>query len=121
MQGAAHMGCDPAVLAGSIPIDQGRRAFEGHWGVRLPLTSGPHLLQMMDTVARTIGRTGRIPVRVRIVRVSIAHQPGSKGTEHRTEYSVDDRALALLALSLLLRLSQRVAAARKFGGKVGFR
>ena len=28
VQGAAHMGCDPGVLPGSIPVDQGRHACE---------------------------------------------------------------------------------------------
>ena len=32
VQGAAHMGCDPAVLAGSTPIDRGRQAFEAPLG-----------------------------------------------------------------------------------------
>jgi len=48
VQGAAHMGCDPGVLAGSIPLDQGRHACEGVWGVDLPTTPGLHLLEMMD-------------------------------------------------------------------------
>ena len=48
VQGAAHMGCDPAVLAGSTPIDRERQAFEDRWGVRLPLTAGLNMLQMMD-------------------------------------------------------------------------
>lgn len=48
VQGAAQMGCDPGVLAGSLPIDQGSDAFERRWGVRLPRTRGLHLLEMMD-------------------------------------------------------------------------
>jgi formate dehydrogenase major subunit len=48
VQGAAHMGCDPAVLPGSMPLDQGRHACEGLWGLPLPSTPGLHLLEMMD-------------------------------------------------------------------------
>ena len=48
VQGAAHMGCDPAVLPGSIALDKGRAAGEALWGVPLPVTRGLHLLEMMD-------------------------------------------------------------------------
>ena len=48
VQGAAHMGCDPAVLAGSTSIDRGRAACERRWGVRLPATRGLNLLEMME-------------------------------------------------------------------------
>ncbi len=48
VQGAAHMGCDPAMLTGSTPIDQGRDAFGQQWGVSLPTTRGLHMLAMMD-------------------------------------------------------------------------
>ncbi|HEY5619408.1 MAG TPA: formate dehydrogenase subunit alpha [Vicinamibacterales bacterium] len=48
VQGAAHMGCDPAVLTGATPLDQGRDAFEHQWGVPLPATRGLHALQMVD-------------------------------------------------------------------------
>jgi formate dehydrogenase major subunit len=51
VQGAAHMGCDPGVLSGSIPIDQGRDGFADRWGVPLPSTRGMHLLEMMDAAA----------------------------------------------------------------------
>jgi formate dehydrogenase major subunit len=48
VQGAAHMGCDPAVLPGSIPLHQGRGACEGRWRVSLPATAGKHMLAMLD-------------------------------------------------------------------------
>jgi formate dehydrogenase major subunit len=51
VQGAAHMGCDPASLTGSIPIDRGRAAFEQKWGVGLPVTPGLTMLEMMDAAA----------------------------------------------------------------------
>jgi formate dehydrogenase major subunit len=48
VQGAAHMGCDPGVLPGSIPLDRGRHAAEALWGVPLPVGRGLHQLEMMD-------------------------------------------------------------------------
>ena len=48
VQGAAHMGADPGILTGSIPIEQGRESFERIWGVPLPHEPGLNLLQMMD-------------------------------------------------------------------------
>ena len=51
VQGSAHMGCEPATLPGSTPIDQARAAFERHWDVPLPSTRGLHMLDMMDRAA----------------------------------------------------------------------
>jgi formate dehydrogenase major subunit len=51
VQGAAHMGCDPALLAGSAPLAQARAAFEGRWDVRLPATRGRTLPEMLDGAA----------------------------------------------------------------------
>ena len=48
VQGSAHMGCDPALLPGSVPLDQGRDACEALWGVSLPVTRGLTLMEMMD-------------------------------------------------------------------------
>jgi formate dehydrogenase major subunit len=48
VQGAAHMGCDPGVLPGAMPLDRGRQACEALWGVPIPATPGRHLLEMMD-------------------------------------------------------------------------
>ncbi len=51
VQGAAHMGCEPATLPGSTPIDQGRAAAEHQWGAAVPSTRGMNLLEMMDAAA----------------------------------------------------------------------
>jgi formate dehydrogenase major subunit len=51
VQGSAHMGCDPGVLPGSIPIDAGRERIETVWGTSLPSTPGAHLLTMLDAAA----------------------------------------------------------------------
>ena len=47
VQGAAHMGCEPATLPGSTPIEEGRTRFEDQWG-RLPTSRGLNLIEMMD-------------------------------------------------------------------------
>jgi formate dehydrogenase major subunit len=48
VQGAAHMGCEPGTLPGSVPIDEGRAAFEHQWGGSLPHVRGLNLIEMMD-------------------------------------------------------------------------
>lgn len=51
VQGAAHMGCDPSILAGSIPIEQGRALVETVWGIGPPAARGLNLMQMIDAAA----------------------------------------------------------------------
>jgi formate dehydrogenase major subunit len=46
VQGAVRMGCDPALLTGSVFLDQGREAFERCWGVSLPRTRGMTMPEM---------------------------------------------------------------------------
>jgi formate dehydrogenase major subunit len=48
VQGAAHMGCEPAILTGGVPIEQGRAAFEAAWGTTLPVRPGLRLPDMLD-------------------------------------------------------------------------
>jgi formate dehydrogenase major subunit len=48
VQGAAHMGCDPGILTGSIAVDEGRPHFESVWKAPLPTRKGLSQLQMMD-------------------------------------------------------------------------
>lgn len=48
VQGAAHMGCDPSILTGSVPIEEGRALFESVWGIGPPAARGLNLMQMMD-------------------------------------------------------------------------
>lgn len=48
VQGAAHMGCDPALLTGSTSLVEGRELFEGMWRARVPSTPGLRLLDMME-------------------------------------------------------------------------
>jgi formate dehydrogenase major subunit len=55
VQGAAHMGCDPGVLPGSVALDEGRAACETHWNGRVPAIRGLHLLDMLDAA-----RAGRL-------------------------------------------------------------
>ena len=42
------MGCDPATLTGSVPIDERRALFESVWNALIPRTPGHNLLSMMD-------------------------------------------------------------------------
>ncbi|HTW34583.1 MAG TPA: formate dehydrogenase subunit alpha [Rhizomicrobium sp.] len=48
VQGAAHMGCDPSVLTGSVPIQENAARFGAMWGATISRSHGLHLLQMMD-------------------------------------------------------------------------
>jgi formate dehydrogenase major subunit len=48
VQGAAHMGCEPGLLTGSMPIAAGRQAFEERWEMSLPSSKGLNLMQMLD-------------------------------------------------------------------------
>ncbi len=48
VQGAAHMGCDPGILTGSVSLNEGRSLFESVWGASVPHERGLNLLEMMD-------------------------------------------------------------------------
>lgn len=48
VQGAAHMGCDPGTLTGSVSLKEGRYEFENVWHAPVPETHGLNLLEMMD-------------------------------------------------------------------------
>lgn len=48
VQGAAHMGCDPGILTGSIGIEEGRSLFESVWNAPVPASKGLNQLQMID-------------------------------------------------------------------------
>ncbi|MBI3933554.1 MAG: formate dehydrogenase subunit alpha [Acidobacteria bacterium] len=54
VQGAAHMGCEPGLLTGAVPLEESRHLFETVWGAPLPQRPGLNLMQMMD--AATAGR-----------------------------------------------------------------
>lgn len=51
VQGTAHMGCDPGILAGAQPVKEARAAFEQAWRCTLPEAPGLHLMQMIDAAA----------------------------------------------------------------------
>jgi formate dehydrogenase major subunit len=51
VQGSAHMGCDPELLTGSVPLNIGKELFERVWHASLPETRGLNLLEMMDAAA----------------------------------------------------------------------
>jgi formate dehydrogenase major subunit len=48
VQGAAHMGCDPGILTGSVSLGEARPQFERVWQTSVPETAGLNLLEMMD-------------------------------------------------------------------------
>ena len=48
VQGAAHMGCDPGILTGSVSLPDARSRFESVWHAPVPETRGLNLLEMMD-------------------------------------------------------------------------
>ena len=49
VQGAAHMGCDPGILTGSVSLNDARPLFESVWGASIPRKQGLNLLEMMDS------------------------------------------------------------------------
>jgi formate dehydrogenase major subunit len=55
VQGAAHMGCEPATLPGAIGLQAGRTGFERLWETPLPSHRGMHLLEMLSAA-----RAGRL-------------------------------------------------------------
>src|SRR5688572_15936193 len=48
VQGAAHMGCDPGILTGSVSLNDGGPLFESVWGAPAPRERGLNMLEMMD-------------------------------------------------------------------------
>jgi len=48
VQGAAHMGCDPGILTGSVSLHDARPLFESVWRTSVPYEHGLNMLEMMD-------------------------------------------------------------------------
>ena len=48
VQGAAHMGCDPGILTGSVSLNDARPLFESVWRTSVPQVRGLNMLEMMD-------------------------------------------------------------------------
>jgi len=48
VQGAAHMGCDPGILTGSVALKDARPLFESVWHASVPHEHGLNMLEMMD-------------------------------------------------------------------------
>ncbi|MBI3852773.1 MAG: formate dehydrogenase subunit alpha [Verrucomicrobia bacterium] len=48
VQGAPHMGSEPKLLAGYVPITEARERFEAAWHVPLPTNPGINMIEMMD-------------------------------------------------------------------------
>jgi formate dehydrogenase major subunit len=52
VQGAAHMGCEPARLPGYAPLAQARELVGAIWGVEVPEAPGLDAMEMIDAAAR---------------------------------------------------------------------
>ncbi len=52
VQGAAHMGCDPGILTGSVSIKDAKAQFETYWGATISPTHGLNQIEMMDAARR---------------------------------------------------------------------
>ncbi|HEX6731106.1 MAG TPA: formate dehydrogenase subunit alpha [Pyrinomonadaceae bacterium] len=48
VQGAAHMGCDPGILTGSVSLNDAWPLFESVWKAPVPHEHGLNMLEMMD-------------------------------------------------------------------------
>ncbi|MSU69483.1 MAG: formate dehydrogenase subunit alpha [Opitutaceae bacterium] len=48
VQGAPHMGSEPKLLTGYVPITEARARFEAAWRVPLPVNPGINMIDMMD-------------------------------------------------------------------------
>src|ERR1035438_7449340 len=51
VQGAPHMGSEPKLLTGYVPIEDARARFETAWGVGLPTSKGKNMMDMLDAAA----------------------------------------------------------------------
>lgn len=51
VQGAAHMGCDPGILTGSVAIADAVARFESVWHAAIPTRPGLNLMKMIDASA----------------------------------------------------------------------
>lgn len=70
------MGCDPANLTGSQPLEGGRARFEAVWQAPLPTSRGMNLLEMMD--AAEAGRLKALYVVGFDIDLSLAHQAATR-------------------------------------------
>ncbi len=110
VQGAAHMGCDPATLPGSTPIERGRDAFERRWGAPIPATPGLNLLEMMDAAiaGRLEGALGRRLRRAADQPERRAHHPRARRARPRHRAGpLPDRDRARVRLRVPARLLAR--------------
>ena len=48
VQGAPHMGCEPKLMAGYVPIEDVRKEFEAAWQVEIPHSKGKNMMDMLD-------------------------------------------------------------------------
>ena len=83
VQGTAHMGCDPGILTGAVPIAEVRDAFEEAWGAPVPQGAGLGLMKMIDAA-----RDGSLKALVVIgydILTSLANQAETRAALERLE------------------------------------
>ena len=49
VQGAPHMGCEPKLMAGYVPIEKVRGQFEAAWHSALPTNPGLNMIEMLES------------------------------------------------------------------------
>lgn len=86
VQGAAHMGCDPAILTGAVPIEQRRPLFEAVWGAPVPHARGLHLMEMIDAAAA--GELKALWVMGYDILATLAHERATSDALSRLEFVV---------------------------------
>jgi formate dehydrogenase major subunit len=100
VQGAPHMGCEPKLMAGYVPIEKVRTEFEAAWNSRIPTNPGLNMIEMLDAALHD-----RMKVLWAIGYDIVMTNPNT----HETR-----RAMAKLDLVIVQDLFMN-AAAREFG------
>ncbi|QQS13047.1 MAG: formate dehydrogenase subunit alpha [Rhodospirillales bacterium] len=86
VQGAAHMGCDPSILTGSVAIPERRGLFERVWGTTLSDVHGLNLLAMVDAAAA--GDLKALWVVGYDIYLTLANEPATRRALERLELVV---------------------------------
>ncbi|MBM3846737.1 MAG: formate dehydrogenase subunit alpha [Verrucomicrobia bacterium] len=82
VQGAPHMGCEPKLLAGYVPLaeEETRRKFEAAWHVPIPTHPGLNMMDMMDAA-----EAGRLKVLWSIGYDIVMTNPNTHATRRAME------------------------------------
>lgn len=80
VQGAPHMGCEPKLLAGYVPIEEARQKFETAWHQPIPTHPGLNMIDMMDAAT-----AGKLKVLWSIGYDILMTNPNMHATRHALE------------------------------------